>query len=182
MKKLFSIALLLVATLASVPAQATSIYSFALSGANQVPPITISASGNGTMTLADDLRTLAVSFNFSGLTGGPLMMGHIHCCAPSTANAPVALNFAPFPAVTSGSYSRTFDIGASGTLINGVTQSALVTALNTGNAYVNLHTAVYPDGEIRGQIVSSPEPATWGLLALSFAGGLGARFLRKRVA
>jgi CHRD domain len=50
-----------------------------------------------------------------------------------------------------------FDTAASGTLSGILDISALsadqVTAIKTGNAYVNIHTAAHPDGEIRGQLV-----------------------------
>ena len=32
---------------------------------------------------------------------------------------------------------------------------ALVRAIRTGEAYANMHTATFPSGEIRGQIVSA---------------------------
>jgi hypothetical protein len=38
--------------------------------------------------------------------------------------------------------------------------------LNAGLWYVNVTTGNYPDGEIRGQILSVPEPSTWALFGL----------------
>jgi len=38
----------------------------------------------------------------------------------------------------------------------------LVDLMNNGSAYVNVHTEIYPDGAIRGQI-SSGEPETVGV-------------------
>ena len=50
--------------------------------------------------------------------------------------------------------------------------SALLTGMNANEAYVNIHTTAFPNGEIRGFVVAAPvpEPAEWALLA----GGLGA--------
>jgi hypothetical protein len=42
-----------------------------------------------------------------------------------------------------------------------------INQLNGGLWYVNIHDATFPGGEIRGQILLVPEPATWAL------GGLG---------
>lgn len=181
MKKFAAIAAALFTIgLTNAPAKASSIFSFALSGANESPAVVTPASGSGTILLLDDLTTLTISLNFSGLSG-PAAAGHIHCCIAPGGNAPVVLPFSSLPATTSGTYTRTFDLNASGVL-TGITASALVAGLQSGNAYVNLHTALNPGGEIRGFVVATPEPATWSLLALSLAAGLGTRSLRRRSA
>jgi hypothetical protein len=37
-------------------------------------------------------------------------------------------------------------------LVNGISYDELLNAMRTGNAYVNVHTAQFPSGEMRGQI------------------------------
>ena len=46
--------------------------------------------------------------------------------------------------------------------------------------YVNIHTAANPAGEIRGFLVSTPEPATWSLLGIALASAFGVRSFRNR--
>lgn len=47
----------------------------------------------------------------------------------------------------------------------------LVSALKSGNIYLNVHTIRFPGGEIRGQVHRAPEPGT--LIGLAFAGTMG---------
>ena len=165
MKKfsLLSIPLLLCG-MAIAPASAATVFQTTLSGANESPAVMTPATGSATVTLMDDMTTLNVSVTFADLTG-PATMGHIHCCIAPGGNAPVVLPFTAFPALASGSYTRNFDLTEMGVLM-GITPAALVNGMETGEAYVNLHTAEYPSGEIRGFLATVPEPATWGLMAL----------------
>jgi hypothetical protein len=48
-----------------------------------------------------------------------------------------------------------------------------ITALETGNTYINIHTVDFPGGEIRGQITVVPEPGSLGLLGLGLLGVAG---------
>jgi hypothetical protein len=42
--------------------------------------------------------------------------------------------------------------------MQGKTLDDLAAAMDSGDAYVNVHTAEHPDGEIRGQLVNSDKP------------------------
>jgi hypothetical protein len=48
----------------------------------------------------------------------------------------------------------------------------LILALNLGDIYIDMHTELYPSGEIRGQlgVAAVPEPSTWAMLIVGFAG------------
>lgn len=108
-------------------------FTATLSGANEVPPVTTSATGTVTATL--DGTALSLSGSFSGLSGNPTA-AHIHS-GDAGSNGPVivALN------VDGGTLGLTHTLTAE-----------QVTALTEGRVYVNVHTAANAGGEIRGQL------------------------------
>ena len=52
--------------------------------------------------------------------------------------------------------------------------------LLSGLWYINLHTALNPAGEIRGQIYTVPEPSSLGLIAMTGAIFLGSKLVKKK--
>jgi hypothetical protein len=137
-----------------------------LAGANEVPPTSSDATGSITFTFDQSTSTSTWSETFSGLAS-PATAAHIHAPAPPGSNAAVAVPFTGVPAATSGSYS-----GTTTTLIT-LTPAAFATALLSGMAYANIHTATFPGGEIRGwlsctQTLNAPEfPLGLGALAIA---------------
>ncbi len=151
-------ALALVLASAQAPAMIVS-YNVTLSGAQSVPSIASTAFGSATVTVDDVLNTVGVVLSFSGLTGGNANAAHIHCCVATSGTAPVVIPFSGFPSSISGTYSNTF-AGIS---------AANIAGIEAGLAYINIHNAAFPNGEIRGNILAVPEPDTYALMAL----GLG---------
>ena len=49
-------------------------------------------------------------------------------------------------------------------------EAVLVAALLAGETYINIHTQQFPGGEIRGFLGAVPEPTTWVMMLLGFAG------------
>ena len=156
------------AALAVVPAGAT-IFTIpvSLDGAQAGTPST--GTGSATLTLDDVALTLNVSLTYSGLTS-PTNNAHIHCCSPPGVSSGVIIPFVP-PFVlgaTSGTFNNLFTL-----------TPTLLTQVESGGAYINIHTDNFPVGEIRGQIAAVPEPATAGLLCTGML-MLGARARRIR--
>lgn len=148
-------------------ALAQVVYTASLSGAAEIPPNASTAIGTATITYSPGASTMIVSTSFSGLTG-TTSVAHIHCCTPvaGTSNAGVATQtptFAGFPAgVSAGTYANTFDMtvassyNASFVTASGSVEQALVRLLEgmgNGTAYFNIHSTVFPGGEIRGNLV-----------------------------
>ncbi|MCX6231288.1 MAG: IPTL-CTERM sorting domain-containing protein [Bacteroidetes bacterium] len=165
----------------AVKAQIT-IYTATLSGLNELPPNPSAGTGTAIITINQSAATMRVQCSFSGLTG-QVTASHIHAAtpAPYSGNAGVATTTPSFPGfptgVTSGSYDNTFDMTLATsynpsfiTAHGGTTATAfafLLASLNSGQAYYNIHTTVYPGGEIRGFLVHQPSIPTlsqWGLI------------------
>jgi hypothetical protein len=169
---------------ASVAQGAINIYTANLSGPNESPANSSPGTGTATVTIDTVLNTMSVSITFSGLTSGTTA-SHIHSATttPFTGTAMVATQvpyFTGFPlGVTSGTYSNLFDllsassynpafVTAHGGTVAGA-ESALVSSIASGTAYLNIHTTNFPGGEIRGFLIAVPEAATWAMMLVGFA-------------
>jgi hypothetical protein len=143
------------------PSSDATSFTATLSGANEVPAVTTTATGTATFVVSGSELTYTI--NAVNLENA--VLGHIHLAATGV-NGPVRLNLcgtgAPQPACTSGT-----GVVATGT--NGVTVGSpaitfndLLSAMRSGGAYVNVHTntagctpgnqGCNAGGEIRGQI------------------------------
>lgn len=178
---------------ASLAAQAhTAVYTATLSGSNESPANASPGTGSVKVTIDFDLITMQVEASFSGLSGNTTA-SHIHCCAAPGSNALVATqtpSFVGFPlGVTSGSFNMTYDMTLASSYRaafitdNGGTVAtafnALVSGLDAGKAYFNIHTSAFPGGELRGNLAPVPEPATYALMLGGLA-VLGAVARRQR--
>ena len=185
MKHVLSVLALAGATALAAPAFAqTSVptYRAIASGQAEEPPN--ASAGNSLTTIEINGLQLLVDAPFRDLTG-TTVMAHIHCCTTEAFRgvAPVAVPFDDFPTgVRAGTYNATIPLdeetsydpaflAANGGTTAGA-YSALVDAINANEAYVNIHTSAYPNGEIRGFLVAAPipEPAEWAMLGAGLAG------------
>jgi hypothetical protein len=121
-----------------------------------------------------------------------LAAAHIHA-APTvtpTTNAAVVWGFfgAPFNDNNPNDVVTTpFTNGVGGTISgkwdapegNGTTLTAQLNNILSGHSYINFHTVQFGGGEIRGQILSVPEPSTLALLGTGIIGLLGTALSRR---
>lgn len=106
-----------------------------LTGAEEVPPVTTSASGTGTIKVNDD-KTVSGSVTTQGIEG---TAAHIHG-APAGKNGPPVITLTQ---TSPGVWS--------------VPEGAKLTeeqyaAFKAGELYVNVHSAAHKPGEIRAQL------------------------------
>jgi hypothetical protein len=183
-----------VAALAA-PARADLIFFANLTGAQENPPVATAASGTGVFVLNDAGTELRFEIRATGLDFGQILpnglrntalpgftpdpndnvtAAHFHLARPGV-NGPVIFGFVGAPIhdqngdtqvdAANGIIRGRWDLSDSASL------PAFLTALQTGNLYANIHTVRFGGGEIRGQILATPEPATVLVLG-AMAGGL----------
>jgi len=165
------------------------VFGVYLSGSGLFPPNGSPGAGAGLITIDSTAHTLRLQVTFSGLSSGTTesrfdltnlteLGGH--------ATAP----FAGFPlGVTSGTYDMTFNTLDAAfydpRFLSFAGDSAHAEILLfqwiriPNRAYLNIYTANFPLGEIRGFPVPTPEPTTMLLLSTGLA-GIAAMSKRRR--
>jgi len=159
------------------------IYWVSLSGPAEAPPNNSPGTGKALVTIDAVANTMRLQATFSGLLAG-VTASHIHAATAvaGTGTAGVATTlptFAGFPSgVTAGTYDQTFNMLLSSsynpayvTNNGGTTASAfaaLRAAISAGKAYLNIHSTMFPGGEIRGFLNLCPTvnvsiPDAWAL-------------------
>ncbi|HEX4876138.1 MAG TPA: CHRD domain-containing protein [Chitinophagaceae bacterium] len=121
-----------------------------LTGAQETPAVPSTAIGTMDVFYSKETRILTYKVSWTGLTGS-VAAAHIHGLAPTGFAAPVVQTFSTSAIVRCSSSSTTACGTYSGTLLADEIVVKEQDILN-GVYYVNLHTATYPGGEIRGQI------------------------------
>lgn len=106
-----------------------------LSGAEETPPVTTSASATGTIVIAAD-KTVSGTLKSSGMEG---TVAHIHVGAPGQSGPPI-ITLIKGP-------DGTWSVPAGSKLTDDQYAS-----FKAGNLYVNIHSAEHKPGEIRAQL------------------------------
>jgi hypothetical protein len=149
-----TIILVLLPAATNVGASAPATHFVAhLSGAQEVPPTNSTGTGKLDLRLVEGGTKLIFKLTSNGV--GQIIQSHIHIGAAGT-NGPVKVFFfAPPPAPWNSVTGDNFEVSGVRTAADAhfITFADLVTALRSGNAYVNIHSPDHPGGEIRGQIM-----------------------------
>jgi hypothetical protein len=126
-------------------------YTAVLSGANEVPSVATEATGIATIIVDTDhldMTALPLHIEFSGLMGAQTA-AHIHQ-APAGSNGGVIV-----PISVGNPLDTTVSMNPS-----------VYASFTSGNTYLNIHTTMFPGGEIRGQFVLNSTVETgnesWG--------------------
>lgn len=141
------------------------LYYFSLNadGAQEVPVRVTPATGIGDVTVNAWTNELIVNFTWGGLLGTQTD-GHFHRGAFGV-SGPVVVPLG-IPASTPGMYDHVLR----------AISAATVNDFLAGNMYINIHSTVFPGGEIRGQAVLTgsfvPEPSTYGIIGAGALLGL----------
>ena len=162
-------ALVVVFSCAARSQGATIMFSIFLDGVQETPANASPGTGTGSLSLDDATGDYTTAGTFSALIF-TTTLAHIH--------GPAAIGDGPAGIID----PLTVDIGVtSGTFSGAGTFSAAEMADLLGNLYyVNIHTTSFPGGEIRGQILKIPEPASVVLLGCGALVVVAAAWRRRR--
>ncbi|MGH9961576.1 MAG: CHRD domain-containing protein, partial [Pyrinomonadaceae bacterium] len=139
-----------------IKSKPSQIFAATLNGMQEVPTNNSTATGMATLLLSPDETTATLSLNFSGLTS-PQTDAHIHGPAGPGVTAP------PVVQLPLGQISD-FQISLTATQVQD---------LKSGLHYINVHSGMFPGGEIRGQFQTSPAVSVVALGANSVGVGEG---------
>ncbi len=203
-----ALSFLIALVLAQGASGAIVVFNANLTGSQETTPNSSTATGFGTFVLNDAQTNLSMDVTVQGIdftgtqTADPLdnlIAAHIHA-GPGTGpnpglpgtNGGVVWGFfgLPFNDTDLDVVVTPFATGVGGTVVgnwdlnegNNTTLTLQIPNILAGRSYINFHTTEFPGGEIRGQLVATPLPASlaiWGL------GAVGAGYVvrrRKRVA
>jgi hypothetical protein len=139
-----------------------------LRGFQEVPALSTPAAGSLTATVSDDGTEIEFELSYFRLKGN-VLQAHIHFgqmgvnggisiffCS-NLGNGPAGTPACPAsPGAVSGTFTAVDVVGPGGQGIPAGDFAGILRAIRTGNAYANVHSDIYPGGEIRGQIKFTP--------------------------
>lgn len=115
------------------------------SGSQEIPSNAATGSATLTGTYNKSTNSLSYTINWTGLTN-VVTSAHFHGPASTTETASPLVDITIGTNGVSGSASATVTIS-----------DAVESALLEGKVYYNLHTALFPDGEVRAQVVATQQ-------------------------
>ena len=149
-----AVAVLAIGVLTAVPTAGQQFFTAIIGGAQVVPATGSPGTGFGCVALNATSGTIDYNIMFSGLLA-PETVSHFHGPAPAGSNAGVQIGL---------------PLGSPKIGVNVPITAGQQTDLMAGLLYINIHSAMFPGGEIRGQVLTSPTPcqtvpveeSTWG--------------------
>lgn len=129
------------------------VFQATLAGSNEVPAR--STAADGAMGLIVKGNRVDYSIEVHGL--GAITGAHIHSAAAGV-NGPIRIALFPGPGSNStanplsGVDGQLYEGSFEASDVVGITYEQLLAEMRAGNAYGNVHTTLYPGGEIRGQV------------------------------
>jgi hypothetical protein len=124
-----------------------------LSGGQEVPPVETNAVGQVKLQLSNDGSELYYKLIVANIEN--VRFSHIHL-APAGTNGPIVVFLYPGPTLGNVNGILAEGIITSSDLtgpLAGQDLSDLISEINEGGTYINVHTDQVPSGEIRGQIM-----------------------------
>ena len=149
-----SLSLLLTLSIVDQVHAAKYPYKGQLSGQNEVPAVETSATGEAEFTVPAN-GSMKYRVNITGLSNASA--AHIHSGAEGQ-NGDIVVDLLNTPTSKSKdtAYGMIFRGNFSDSSLKGPMQGKtiddLAAAMDSGETYVNVHTAEHPDGEVRGQL------------------------------
>ena len=154
--------------LLQVPAQAQENRKFkaTLIGYEEVPAL--SNTGAGALDLKIDSSDTSIDFEltYSGISGTGATQAHIHLAqkgvnggvmvffCSNLAGAPPGTQACPANGTVTGTITAANVIGPGGQGIAAGQFDEVLKAIRAGTVYANVHSVLFPGGEIRGQVVT----------------------------
>ncbi|MCI0420864.1 MAG: CHRD domain-containing protein [Acidobacteria bacterium] len=130
-----------------------------LSGFEEVPAISTTGQGEFTGKLNEDGNMLSYELSYSNLTGATVSAAHIHIGQRSVNGGVMAFlcgggnkPACPVSGTVTGNIVASDVTAVASQGIAAGEFAEMLRAIRSGNSYVNVHTNLYPGGEIRGQI------------------------------
>lgn len=196
MKRILTMLALVAAAMFAPTALAEiTTYRSTMSGPSEQPPNASPGYGVAEIIIDDVAHTMRLLIPFNQLLGATTA-AHIHCCTTNPleglASPATAVPTLPgFPlGVQTGTYDFTMSLldpatyspsflSANGGTAAGA-ETAFLAGLASNMAYLNIHTNLYPAGEIRGFLVHAiPEPSQWMMMSMGIA-AVGLALHRRR--
>jgi CHRD domain len=145
--------------------------SATLSGYQETPSISTTGTADFTADVATNGQSVDWHMSYSGLQGN-VLQSHIHFGQRGVAggisvflctnlgNGPAGTQACPGPheGTISGTFGPTDVIGPTAQGIGAGEWDELVQAIDAGKAYANIHSTLWPAGEIRAQLNETGDP------------------------